>query len=119
MEPLSIRLARFEVAALLGILNEAKQRCDNCPVKLKGNLKNDSIILAEYYATWWKKTAALAVKPATKKDPIYKIPVSICRSVHYRLQHLPLNDANQYLLKSLDIALLNADLRPPAPTPII
>lgn len=118
MEPLQIRLSTFEVTAMLQILNEAKERCGSAPVKLKCKLHIDTIILSEFHTTWWKKTAALAVKPATKKDPMYRIPVSICRIVHYRLQHLPVTHANQCLLKRLDVVLVNADLRPPIVTPI-
>ena len=119
MTPLSIRLSGIEAVALLMVLRGALDKLYECPKHKRGSIRIETIVLNEYYPTWWKKTAALAVAPSKQKDPTYRIPVSICRIVHYRLQHLPYSDANQMLIKRLDKALLNSGYRPEEPIPIV
>ncbi len=119
MEPLSVRLSSYEVRAMLVLLNNAKQKCDDADVLTRSEIRIETIVLSEFHARWWKITAALALKPKAAKDPIYKIPVSVARIIHYRLQHTSFSEIHQWLLDHLDRALLNRGLRPAQPKKII
>ena len=113
MAPVTIRLAPFEVQAILNILEEACRKCAD------RNVRVETIVLAEFYVEWWKKRLSIFTKPRPKKDPVYKIPVSVVRILHYRLQHTPTDQTLQFILAKLDQALIDRNLCPTFPTTLL
>jgi hypothetical protein len=113
MAPITIRLSPFEVKAILDILEDACHKCNDC------NVRVETIVLAEFYVQWWRKRLLTFTKPTPKKDPAYKIPVSIVRILHYRLQHSPSDHTRQFILAKFDQALIDRNLRPTFPSKLL
>jgi hypothetical protein len=102
MDPLKIRLSAHEVMAITMIMEKAA-----C-AELRPDMKNETIILAENWRTWLKRFAAAN----SNKPKLYLMPVSVARTLHYRLQMIPLTQANQTILTKLDQELTNINMKP-------
>lgn len=114
MEPIPIRLTRFEVKAILDLLQDAVIKCAD-----GGDIRVETIVLAEFHLPWYKKHLASFTKKPSKKLPLYQMPVSVARILHYRLQQLPFNHTNQFILSKLDMELTNREMKPKFPTKLI
>jgi hypothetical protein len=107
MEPLKIKVSKDEAWAIHSYIKETIIKAGD------KNARIEIIILAEYYMVWTKKLMAYHRTNSTVNVPKpQKIPVSVGRILHYRLQHEPYDQVNQGILSKLDQALTNRNMKP-------
>lgn len=104
--PVKIHLAKHEAEQLsLYFLHKSAGILNN------PNVRNDLIILAEFVENL-KKQYESHRKKLTKKPVVYTFPLSVVRILHLRFQKEEITPVLQWVLNSLDQALLNMEMKP-------
>jgi len=111
--PVKIRLAKHEAEALtMYVSNKSTGILTNPEVR------NDLIVLAEFYMKLSTKYRTHRMK-ATTKPVVYTLPLSVARILHLRFQKEEINPALQIVLASLDQELTNMSMKPKFPITLI
>lgn len=76
----------------------------------KGNVNNETIVLAESYLKIESAYRSSQYKPCPPKGYSLSISLSIARILHSRFQQIPLDVVSQWLLNKLDQALVNMSM---------
>ena len=111
--PVKIRLAKHEAEHLTMYVSKKSTGILKNP-----DVRNDLIVLAEYYTKLYTKFRTHRMK-ATNKPVVYTLPLSVVRILHHRFQKEEITPALQNVLTTLDQELTNMDMKPTFPISLV
>ena len=111
--PVRIRLSKHEAVHLTTYIY---RKCDG--ILKNPDVRNDLIVLAEYYEKLYRKCRTHQLK-TTNKPVLYLLPMSIARILHHRFQKETIHPTLQNVLNNLDQELTNLSMKPTFPITLL